>query len=81
MADTVEEIIKVEGMHCHGCEGRIEGVLEGEEGIDFVKASHKEGNIVVRYDPDMTRIERIKGLINLEEGYKVLEKKADYKQG
>jgi len=75
---TVDEIINVEGMHCHGCEGLIKDILEEEEGVEFALASHKNGTVEVKYDPALIRIERIKALINQQEGYEVVEK--EYKE-
>ena len=42
-----KNIIKVEGMVCGGCEKRVENVLSTLEGINKVKANHKQGTVEI----------------------------------
>lgn len=43
-----EVIIKVNGMHCEGCEKRIENKLEDIKGIKEVEADYKKGIVTVK---------------------------------
>ncbi len=40
-------IIKVEGMHCQGCENRIQNALKQIDGVEEVIANYKEGIVTV----------------------------------
>ena len=40
-------VIKVNGMHCSGCENRIKNVLSDIEGVEEVKANYKDGIVTV----------------------------------
>ncbi len=40
-------IIKVEGMHCEGCENRIKNSLKELEGVKEVQANHKTGEVTL----------------------------------
>ena len=37
-----EIILKVEGMHCSGCENRVKSALSQIDGIESVEASHED---------------------------------------
>lgn len=51
--DAVEDLVlRVDGMTCDGCEGRLRGALERLSGVHGVTASHGE----VRVTSDPTRI-------------------------
>lgn len=39
--------IKVEGMHCEGCENRIINSLKSIDGVEDVTANHENGIVVV----------------------------------
>ncbi len=39
--------IKVEGMHCEGCENRIINSLKSIGGVEDVTANHEDGIVVV----------------------------------
>jgi copper chaperone CopZ len=43
--------VTASGIHCTGCESRIETVLGRVEGIRTVKADHRAQTVAVRYDP------------------------------
>ena len=40
-------VIRVNGMHCSGCENRIKNVLSDIEGVEEVKANYKDGVVTV----------------------------------
>ena len=48
---TVTSTFHVTGMSCGGCEVGVRRTLETLDGVEEVKASHKEENAVVTYDP------------------------------
>ena len=57
--------LKVEGMHCEGCENRIKNVLKTLEEVKEVEANHKEGKVKVEAEDnaDVNQIkERIEDL-------------------
>ena len=55
--DTVEDVVlRVDGMTCEGCEGRIRGALQRLSGVHGVAASHERGEVRVTSDP--TKISR-----------------------
>ena len=51
--------LKVEGMHCEGCENRIKNVVKTVEGVKEVEASHKEAKVKVEAE-DSVNINEIK---------------------
>jgi copper chaperone CopZ len=58
----------VKGMHCPSCEMLIADSLEDLEGVELVKASHKDNEVVVTYDETKVDKDKIKKII-VEEGY------------
>ncbi|MDO4623387.1 MAG: heavy metal translocating P-type ATPase [Eubacteriales bacterium] len=46
-ASSMQKIIKIEGMMCEHCEGRVKKALEALEGIDSAETSHELHNAVV----------------------------------
>lgn len=40
-------VIRVNGMHCSGCENRIKNNLSDIEGVEEVKANYKDGIVTV----------------------------------
>lgn len=40
-------IIKVDGMHCEGCENRIKNSLKEFDGVKDIKANHKTGEVII----------------------------------
>lgn len=67
---TKKEIIEVEGMTCKGCATHIDETLKKVKGIVSAKASYKDKNVEVVYDPTHITPEKIKKAIN-EIGYLV----------
>lgn len=49
----MKKVLKVEGMHCGGCEGRVKRILEALPQVDEVVASHTEGTAVVVLNADV----------------------------
>ncbi len=47
-----EIIIKVNGMHCEGCEKRIQNAVKDIEGVEEVAANHKDGIVVAKINSD-----------------------------
>lgn len=43
-----EIVLKVEGMHCEGCETRIKNSLMMIEGVKEVAANHSKGEVVIK---------------------------------
>lgn len=55
----METRLKVEGMHCEGCVGRVRRVLEREEGVREAEVSLEDGEARVRPEgqgPDVDRL-------------------------
>lgn len=50
-----EMILKVEGMHCGGCESRIQNSVGEIEGVESVTANHKEGNVKITLNKDIDK--------------------------
>lgn len=63
-------IIKVEGMHCEGCENRIKNSLIEIEGVKDVNANHNTGEVTI--DEENTNIDELKEQIE-DLGFKVKE--------
>ena len=64
-------VIKVNGMHCSGCENRIKNVLSDIEGVEEVKANYKDGIVTINANESIdisTLNEKIEDLgFNVEE--------------
>jgi copper ion binding protein len=60
--------IKVEGMHCNGCEMNVQDMVSELPGVKKVKADFKKGEVKVEYDGGKTAPEEIKKKI-VEAGY------------
>lgn len=67
-AQNKTAIIEVEGMTCEGCEPHINETLKKLKGVISAKASYKDKNVKVVYDPNQITLEKIKKAIN-EIGY------------
>ncbi|NNE98676.1 MAG: hypothetical protein HKN25_06615 [Pyrinomonadaceae bacterium] len=61
-------IIEVDGMTCDGCASHIDATLKKLKGVISAKASYKEKNVKVVYNPEQITLEKIKKAIN-EIGY------------
>jgi len=64
-------VVAIEGMHCDGCAGTIQGLLAVEDGIKASTVSFKEGRARVLYDPAVIGESRIVAAIE-KAGYKVV---------
>ena len=64
-------VIRVNGMHCSGCENRIKNILSDIEGVEEVKANYKDGVVTVNANESIdvsTLNEKIEDLgFNVEE--------------
>jgi copper chaperone CopZ len=69
MEIRMRTVLKVEGMHCRGCEALMEDIL-GDLGVKAM-ASYGEGTIKVEFDDAKINLGDIKMAIE-QEGYKVL---------
>jgi copper chaperone len=69
-AQWVEVVLDVEGMTCDGCENAIKAGVESLDGINRVESSHEEGWTKVKYDKNLTSLEKIEEKIT-ETGYEV----------
>ena len=54
--------LKVNGMHCEGCENRIKNSLSTIDGIDEVTANHIYGTVVIKINKNVD-LEKIKETI------------------
>lgn len=50
----MKKLMKVEGMHCGGCSGRLKRTLEAMEGVESAEASHEEGTASVVCNESVT---------------------------
>ncbi len=64
----MKKIIKVKGMHCHGCEMLIKLSLKELEGVKEVEASYQQGEVEVEYDEGQVGLKKILEVIK-ENGY------------
>ena len=64
-------VIRVNGMHCSGCENRIKNILSDIEGVEEVKANYKDGIVTINANESIdisTLNEKIEDLgFNVEE--------------
>lgn len=60
--------IKVEGMHCTGCEHAVSSALERLEGVRDARADHEAGRVRVSFDPERVGEEELRRQIE-ETGY------------
>ena len=69
--ESMEKSIKIEGMMCGHCSGRVKKCLEATAGIANADVSHETGIALVRMDSDVS--DEVLTKIIEDEGYKVLE--------
>ncbi|MCF0142415.1 MAG: HAD-IC family P-type ATPase, partial [Parasporobacterium sp.] len=50
---NMEKIMKIEGMMCTHCSGRVKGVLEALDGVDAAEVSHETGEAVLTLSADV----------------------------
>ncbi len=68
---VMEKTLKVEGMMCMHCEGRVKTCLEGLDGVNEAIVSHKEGTAKVILSQDIG-YDVLKKTVE-DQGYKVIE--------
>ncbi len=66
----MEITLKIEGMMCTHCSGRVKKVLEEQSGVISADVSHEKGTAVVKTDGSVTA-EKLAALVE-EQGYKVI---------
>lgn len=66
-----EITLNVQGMHCEGCERRINNVLSEIDGVDEVIADHNKGTVTIKTNSKVD-IDEIKEKID-DLGYEVKE--------
>ena len=64
--------LNVNGMMCEGCENRINKVISKAPGVKDVKASHKDGTVIISGN-NLNRDELIACIENLD--YEVVKNK------
>jgi mercuric ion transport protein len=70
--ESVERHVLEKGIHCAGCEARIQSVVSRLIGVEKVKADHKTQLVSITLDPERASIMQIR--TKLEElGYKTLQ--------
>ena len=67
--------IKVDGMTCDGCVGKVKTTLEKTDGVKSANVSLKENSAVVLYDDSKTDETSLKKAIN-STGFKAVDAKA-----
>ena len=67
---TMKKIIKIEGMMCPHCSGRVKKVLEAIEGVAEADVSHERGDAIVTLEKKVTEEVLVKTVTDA--GYKVL---------
>ena len=67
----LKEKLMVNGMSCAHCEGRVNTLLEGLEGVKSVKASAKKNEVVIKFDETKIELSTLKAKIN-ETGFEVV---------
>lgn len=50
----MKKLMKVDGMHCGGCEARLKRILEALPEVEEASASHVEGSAVVTLKADVS---------------------------
>ena len=66
----METVLKIEGMMCPHCEGRVKSALESADGVSEAVVSHEKGEAIVKSDREIP-FETLKGIVEAQ-GYKVL---------
>ena len=69
--ETMEKILKIEGMMCPHCEARVKKVLEETNGVCEAIVSHKDGTAKVIMTSPLT--DEVLAKVITDNGYKVLE--------
>ncbi|MDD3304094.1 MAG: heavy-metal-associated domain-containing protein [Clostridia bacterium] len=64
--------LKIEGMHCKGCELGLEERLEELDFIKTVKADFKKGSAKIEYEESKLDMDQVEKVIN-ELGFKLIK--------
>jgi copper chaperone len=67
--------LKVDGMTCGGCSGRLKRVLEGTDGVDSAEIVLAEKSVTVGYNERAIGLEVVKSVI-ADAGFTVLSGQA-----
>lgn len=59
----METRLKVDGMHCGACVGRVQRALEGADGVRSAEVSLDAGEAVVQHDEGSADRERLVELV------------------
>ena len=60
--------IKIYGMFCEHCEGRITNALKGVSGVESAEASFQKGEAIAVFDPERTNVSELHRAI-IDAGY------------
>ena len=50
----IKKTYRVKGMHCQGCENRVKRMLQKNEAIQHVEASHLKEEVEITFDETKT---------------------------
>lgn len=67
----MKKIMKIDGIHCGGCEARLKRTLEALPEVEEVTASHVEGNAIVTLKSDISN-EALKSAVEAAGGFTIL---------
>jgi copper chaperone CopZ len=70
MAQAGKITLKVKGMHCDGCENRVQKMVSEMTGVIKVNADHQTGDVEVRVIPAVSEKEIKEKITHL--GYEVI---------
>ena len=68
--ETHEIEVLDKGIHCGGCETRIQSVLTKVPGVEMVNANHKTQKVELSLDPEVVSLQDVKEKLE-DLGYKV----------
>lgn len=68
--NTMERVMKIEGMMCGHCEARVKKTLEGLAQVDEAIVSHEKGEAIVKLNADISDAELTKAIE--DQDYKVV---------
>jgi copper ion binding protein len=68
-----ETNLKIEGMSCMHCVGRVKNALKSVEGVESAKVNLEDKQAFVKYDSSKTTMENFKVAVE-EVGYKVVSR-------
>lgn len=53
------QTLKIDGMHCTGCEESLTKALERLDSVEVVEASWEEGTVQMTFDPELVGADQI----------------------